>query len=494
MTLNLRAYNQDGFTDGSIQVFIRHNVPVIAEGQTRNVAIDVAPGTGFGSPLHASTGTSNWAITGGNELGLFDINNTGQMLTVRWLDTGLPTRDVVSITVQVTAYNEAGASNPTDVVVNISRFDVTRCPHIPPNQVRFVSAAANPPNDVGDPIYMPGINAIWIDSAQVVTGNGGDLSSAFTIDTDSQLGQVEVIRPLRNFVDTTTITRVDLTLSGYADNTGNTTGSCPTDITQTVIIFILPADAGVDCAEDPNDPSCPSQTSDFSGFIPDASLLNCIRETLGLVGSQPITADLVNGLTRLDCFCRESTTAPDNGIFDLTGIQFFTSLQYLNLSSNFISDVRPLSGLTQLQYLNMSGNTVTDLDDASPLDGLTMLAHLDLSDNQIQGMSALSTLPNLSFLSLRNNRICEIGSLAANPSVGEGDTIHLEGNHLVSQQSLEDVGVIQSRGPVFLSFQDQTDNCPAPTLVPVRFVNWPEHTVLEFSGMLSNRALPPCNN
>ncbi|CAM2065084.1 Leucine-rich repeat domain-containing protein [Sulfidibacter corallicola] len=493
VTLTVRAYNDDGFDENDVTIIIAHSNPIVLPGQVREIPIDLVPGSPVGSPILAAGVPDYFTIVGGNDDGLFAINNAGQISTLVWLDTfDFGARDVVELTLQIVAGNEAGLSAAVDVVIRINRFETGRCGDIVANQTRFVSAAANPPTTVGDPIETHDLASIWIDSAQIMTGGGGDISSAFTVDDSGNFGQIEVARPLRNFVDTEAVTLVNLTLRAFVDINDPNQEGCTEQITETVAIYVLPGDAGVDCNEDPDSQDCAGSGTDFSSFIPDNSLVDCIRESLGLVGSQPITADLVVGLTHLDCFCRESTSVGDPGIFDLSGLQYFTELTFLNLANNFITDLRPLNGLTKLTHLNLSGNTVTDIDSGSPLDSMTQLTYLDLSDNQITGMTALSTLGSLSFLSLRDNRICEIASLAANTGIGEGDTIHLEGNHLVTVADNENIGIIQSRNPTLLTFFPQTDNCPTDNFRPVAPYTWPEFTVLELTDLISGRLLPAC--
>ena len=55
-----------------------------------------------------------------------------------------------------------------------------------------------------------------------------------------------------------------------------------------------------------------------------------------------------------------------------------TSLTYLTLGSNSISDISVLSGLTSLTDLGLGNNSITDI---SALRGLTSLWHLYLESN-----------------------------------------------------------------------------------------------------------------
>ena len=125
-------------------------------------------------------------------------------------------------------------------------------------------------------------------------------------------------------------------------------------------------------------------------------------------------------------------SASSEGITDISGIESFRSIKYLNLNSNLISDITPLSGLTMLEELHLSNNDITDI---SPLRGLTKLKVLNLSQNNITGIevlkefkdlyylqlaycglddvSALSSLTDLTHLSLQFNSISDISPLSS---------------------------------------------------------------------------------
>ncbi|XP_074597064.1 uncharacterized protein LOC141852103 [Brevipalpus obovatus] len=116
---------------------------------------------------------------------------------------------------------------------------------------------------------------------------------------------------------------------------------------------------------------------------------------------------------------------------------FYPSLQFLDLSSNWISSlehnrfmnhknlrvlrlqrnkltrIEPLSlrGLFNLELLHLNENQLTELND-KVFDGLRRLEKLDLSQNRITNIStsAFAGLINLKSLSLRNNRLLNIPS------------------------------------------------------------------------------------
>ena len=133
----------------------------------------------------------------------------------------------------------------------------------------------------------------------------------------------------------------------------------------------------------------------------------------------------------------------NNGITNLTGLEYAHNLRQLNLgseyiegegyvNSNTVSNLSPLIGLTELEDLNLT-NTIlvdwsalseltnliflylqnTNISDVSPLSELTQLTWLVLDDNKISDVSALSGLTNLISLGLNNNKILDVSALVS---------------------------------------------------------------------------------
>ena len=193
--------------------------------------------------------------------------------------------------------------------------------------------------------------------------------------------------------------------------------------------------------------------------IPDDSLRAVILDSLhslGMASNDTVTADDMKQLTRLD--------APNKGITNLTGLEFATSLDTLDLgqvdslgievNSNDITDISALSGLTSLTSLDLGGNRITAIDslarltslttlnlrgnriaDISSLSGLTSPTHLYLENNRITAIDPLRVtgLTSLISLSLHDNRISDLSPLVYNTGLGWGidrPTVRLGGNPL----------------------------------------------------------------
>ena len=150
--------------------------------------------------------------------------------------------------------------------------------------------------------------------------------------------------------------------------------------------------------------------------IPDAPLMALIRRTLSLAPNVPITDEILQGLTSLG-------PAKNQGISDLTGLEYAINLNTISLARNDISNLAPLSNLTGLTTLELARNDISDL---SPLSGLTGLTTLHLKQNSISNLSPLSGLTGLTTLGLQNNNITDVSPLASLVNDGTTSLVTLE--------------------------------------------------------------------
>jgi hypothetical protein len=138
--------------------------------------------------------------------------------------------------------------------------------------------------------------------------------------------------------------------------------------------------------------------------------------------------------------------ASEMNISDLSGIEFCTLLESLQLRNNSITDVSQLSTLTALTLLDLGENQISDI---SPLAGLTGLISLFLDNNLISDISSLELLPNLLSLSLQYNQITDVSPLVSNSGLGSGDYIVLVKNYLdLTDGAAEDIATLRGRGVV----------------------------------------------
>ena len=156
-----------------------------------------------------------------------------------------------------------------------------------------------------------------------------------------------------------------------------------------------------------------------SVYIPDPNLRAAIADALGKTPNDPIT---VEDMETLDRFVAE-----EKGISDLTGLEFATNLQFLNVSHNSISNLSPLAGLSNLERFDSWGNPLSDLSplvkletidicggepDISTLEGSKNLKELYLNFSGVSDVSSIAKLTELTRLRLLGNGISDISPLA----------------------------------------------------------------------------------
>jgi len=156
-------------------------------------------------------------------------------------------------------------------------------------------------------------------------------------------------------------------------------------------------------------PVC-SVSADSSTVVtfPDPNLEPVIRTKIGKLSGDIYQSDLL---------VITSLTAEGKGITNLSGIEFCTNLESLNLNNygkndlerNRVSDITVLANLIHLSYLYLFWN---EIGDVSALANLTQLRQIDLAKNHITNISALANLTNLQSLNLQVNQISNISILA----------------------------------------------------------------------------------
>ena len=153
--------------------------------------------------------------------------------------------------------------------------------------------------------------------------------------------------------------------------------------------------------------------------IPDRNLRAAIAEELGKSPNAPITAE---DMGRLDGF-----RAVNRNIRDLTGLQFATNLEWLEVGENPFSDLSPLAGLINLRTLSFPRSNVSDL---SPLAGLINLDNIWFNAGaQVSDLSPLAGLLNLSIIHAGGHSISDLSPLSGLTKL---EHIYLPGTGLIS--------------------------------------------------------------
>ena len=148
-----------------------------------------------------------------------------------------------------------------------------------------------------------------------------------------------------------------------------------------------------------------AQTQPSEAWMPDPALRAVVRGEIGLLPETPFTKEKMLRLDYLD--------AHDNGILDITGLEFATNLRELRLSQNPITDLRPLANLTKLEGLHIGDVSPSAVNlDLHLLTNLINLENLSLQRNGILDISPISGLTELRILSIEGNPITDLSPLA----------------------------------------------------------------------------------
>ncbi|MGK7344271.1 MAG: leucine-rich repeat domain-containing protein [Candidatus Nitrospinota bacterium M3_3B_026] len=214
-----------------------------------------------------------------------------------------------------------------------------------------------------------------------------------------------------------------------SDGTGDACDACVTiaditfpDINLGTCVNLAASNNGWTCASDAQNLDCGG-----GGIIADLSGLESFTSLTWLDLRHHLIVDVspLSGLTNLTTLHLQ-----ENQIADVSPLSGLTSLTELYLFTNQIVDVSPLSGLTSLTKLYLSSNQIVDV---SPLSGLTGLTSLSLYGNQIVDVSPLSGLTNLTWLYLSSNQIADLSPLSGLTGL---TTLYLRSNQIVDVSPL----------------------------------------------------------
>ena len=188
------------------------------------------------------------------------------------------------------------------------------------------------------------------------------------------------------------------------DNTTYTATITPT--TSGDVTFNIAAGVATDAANNSNIAATEKTVSvsvDTTVEIPDSNLAAALRNAFSLDTGTSITKSQMESLTTFTY--RADQLSSTRRVYDLTGIEYATNLQMLNLRGNAISDTMPLTNLRHLTELILSGNRINSI---SVIKGLTNLQKLYLTSNYISDISGLEDLTALTELHIKKNPILDI--------------------------------------------------------------------------------------
>ncbi len=146
-------------------------------------------------------------------------------------------------------------------------------------------------------------------------------------------------------------------------------------------------------------------------------------------------------LVRLHLGCKPPVG--DESISDLTPLAGLTSLTELWIGGSRVADLEPLRGMGRLTKLQLDNARLTDL---VPIADLTHLRDIHLRCNQITNIQALAGLASVKMLILSTNEVQSLSPLLANPGLGPGDTVKLDGNPLSKEAVEKQIPALKARG------------------------------------------------
>jgi len=138
-----------------------------------------------------------------------------------------------------------------------------------------------------------------------------------------------------------------------------------------------------------------------------------------------------------------SFNATGREIESLEGIEHLTSLEFLIIFDNHISDLSPLASLTYLRSIGLSQNNISDL---SPLADLPNLYNIDLRDNLISDISPLAGITSLDRINCNRNQISDVSALVDNEGFRSGDSASFWENPLSDLAVQEQIPILLRRG------------------------------------------------
>lgn len=160
----------------------------------------------------------------------------------------------------------------------------------------------------------------------------------------------------------------------------------------------------------------------------DENLETCVLNNLRSSNEHVTKAEL-SKVTSLKC--------SSQNISSLDGLEEASSLIYLDLSNNNISNLKYISKLSNLNTLKLSNNNIKS---TSGIDSLNMLMYLDLSNNDISNISSIENLEHLKSLNLSNNNVSSISSIENLNKLYE---LKLSDNNIKNLSSIETLSNIK---------------------------------------------------
>lgn len=144
-------------------------------------------------------------------------------------------------------------------------------------------------------------------------------------------------------------------------------------------------------------------TVHFTDMVLSRRLLEMTEPKIDADGDGKITFEEAAVVKELNLGFAEKPESSKDCITDITGLEYFTSLETLNLKYNTVSDVKPIEGISTLQVLILGENPISSIN----LDKLGELTDLRLYGTNISEID-LSKTPKLESLYLQRTKVSKV--------------------------------------------------------------------------------------
>jgi len=195
--------------------------------------------------------------------------------------------------------------------------------------------------------------------------------------------------------------------------------------------------------------------------IPDPGLREALENALGKSPGDPIYECELEMLTELNALGR--------AIRELAGLENCTSLRWLELGCNQVSDLSPISGLPALEELYLQGNALSD-EGFGTLTNVDSLSTLDVGVNDLTGLVHLLALPSVQWVNVTDNNISSLSGIEALESL---EYLEADLNPITSVEPLTGLTLLEN---LTLGSTLVSDLSPLSSLIGLRW--------LEISGSL----------
>lgn len=144
-------------------------------------------------------------------------------------------------------------------------------------------------------------------------------------------------------------------------------------------------------------------TIHFTDMVLARRLLAMTEPKIDADGDGKITFEEASVVKELNLGFNEKPESTVDCVTDITGLEYFTSLETLNLKFNSVSDIKPIEGISTLKVLILGENPISSIN----LDKLGELTDLRLYGTNISEIE-LSKTPKLESLYLQRTKVSKV--------------------------------------------------------------------------------------